>query len=310
MATTNNLAYMMNAKNTIPIFQRRISWFSNKFDTDPKDISLGDFLAKGEAFRIQIMHLRNSHDENERKRIKGSLPQAAISGVFFGSRKAENLAAHSGLICIDIDEKDNTDVPDFERLKENVLCNIKEVAYASHSVSGKGYFAIIPLKYPQIHERQFKQLQQDFAKMGITIDKACSDVSRLRCLSYDDAPYINEDAVQYDGFVTTEATQPHYRAWHRRHFADDTDERVYMACKDIEARHIDMTDCYDDWIRIGFSLASLGEQGREYFHAISRQSQKYNPQETDKKFTGFLHSGKGRYSIGTFFHYCKQFGLL
>ena len=228
------------------------------------------------------------------------------SGVFRGGRRAECLAAYSGLICIDIDAKDNTEVPDFDHLKENVLSQIKEVAYAARSVGGKGYFAIIPLRYPNQHKQQFKQLQKDFADIGITIDAACSDVCRLRCLSYDDEPYINEDAVAYTG-VYREPRQPQWQPWPRNGFADDTDERVYLACKEIELRKIDMTDNYEDWIAIGFSLATLGEGGREYFHIVSRQSPKYRARETDQKFTSFLRSGSKGYSIGTFFYYCQRF---
>ena len=82
-----------------------------------------------------------------------------------------------------------------------------------------------------------------------------------------------------------------------------------MTCMEIKRRHIVMTESYDDWISIGFSLASLGEEGREYFHIVSSQNAKYTERETDRKFDGFLR-GNGRIGIGTFFHYCKQFGVL
>lgn len=54
-----------------------------------------------------------------------------------------------------------------------------------------------------------------------------------------------------------------------------------MACLEIKGRHIDMTENYDDWINLGFSLASLGEEGREYFHIVSSQNGKYSQWETD-----------------------------
>ena len=290
------------------IFNRKISWFTSMRDVEPKETTLGEFLAMGAEYREQIERLRSCRNADERKYLKSQLPQATISGVFCGNRKADNLAAHSGLICVDIDAKDNPDVNDFEHLKENVLSRIDEVAYAAHSVGGKGYFVIIPLKYPNQHKRQFAALQKDFAKLGITMDSACSDVSRLRSLSYDENPFINENAVLYSGIDdehkrTVQPFRPRYG------FADDTDERVYMACMEIKRRHIDMTESYDDWVNIGFSLASLGESGREYFHIVSQQNPKYNARETDRKFDGFLR-GNGRIGIGTFFHYCKHYGVL
>ena len=290
-----------------PFFEREISWFSNMFDREPKEITVVEFLAKGDEYRKQIEQLRTLINKTERNSIKYHLPQATISGVFSGSRKAENLVRHSGLICVDIDAKDNLDIEDFEHLKENVLSKFAEVAYASRSVGGKGFFAIIPLLYPEQHKAQFEQLRIDFAKFGVSIDQACSDVCRLRCLSFDNEPYINEAAVLYDGVYHKPKTAP--RQFYHNSCVDDTDEKVFMACQEIEHRHIDMTENYADWIRIGLALATLGEIGRDYYHIVSRQNSMYNQRETDRKFDGFLRN-RGRIGIGTFFHYCKLFGVL
>ncbi len=299
----------MKTNQTIPIFDRVVSVFSNVRDTEPLEMKLIEFLALGHLYKEQIKRLRYCSDKEVRNYYKKQLPMMTTSGVFRGGRKADCLVAHSGLICIDIDEDDNTGIPDFEYLKENVLSRIEEVAYAAKSVGGAGYFAIIPLKYPGQHKRQFKKLQEQFAELGITIDAACSDVCRLRCLSYDEAPYINEEAVAYTG-VYNEPRQPQWQSWQRNGFADDTDERVYQACKEIELRKIDMTDNYEDWIAIGFSLATLGDAGREYFHIVSRQSPKSKPRETEQKFSSFLLSCSNGDSIGIFFYYCQRFGVV
>ena len=300
----------MNDNNSIPYLDRLVSVYNNVKEKQGRSIPLREFLfGISERYKEQIMRLRSCTNKDEQKRMKMMLPQATISGVFLGERKAAEISAHTGLICVDIDAKDNPDAPDFEHLKENVLSRLDEVLYATHSVSGKGYFVIIPLQYPKQHQRQFRQLQLDFAKMGITIDNACSDVSRLRCVSYDDKPYINENANAYIG-VEEQKPKPTYQPAYRNKFADDTDERVYMACRNIERFGIDMTENYDDWISIGFSLATLGESGREYYHIISRQSPKYNQRETDQKFNSFLHTGTSRHSIGTFFYFCKRYVVL
>lgn len=289
------------------IFDRKISWFSSMFDREPKEITLGEFLAMGDKYREQIERLRTLINKTERNAIKYNLPQATISGVFSGGRKAENLVQHSGLICIDIDKKDNPAVPDFDKLIDNELSKLEEVAYASRSVGGKGYFVIIPLQYPKQHRAQFEQLRIDFGKKGIVIDHACSDVCRLRCLSYDENPYVNENAAPYNGVYRKPKPTP-CPFCHRKH-ADDTDERVYECCKYIARNHIDMTENYADWISIGLALATLGEEGREYYHIVSRQNAKYNEHETDKKFDGFLRSSS-RITIGTFLHYCKMHHVL
>ena len=159
--------------------------------------TLHDFLTNVDV--SAIAELRLCTDTERKRQIKMSLPQATISGVFSPTRSAENLVRHSGLICIDIDRKENEHIENFDMLIEDVLSRIEEVAYAAHSVSGEGYFVIIPLRYPQLHKAQFEQLVRVFADMGIHIDRACSDVCRLRCQSYDERPYMNIDAKPFSG---------------------------------------------------------------------------------------------------------------
>ena len=78
-----------------------------------------------------IHELRSTTDANRKTHIKLSLPQATISGVFAPTRSAENLVKHSGLICVDIDRKDNLHIANFDTLIPDVLSHIEEVAYAS-----------------------------------------------------------------------------------------------------------------------------------------------------------------------------------
>ena len=92
---------------------------------------------------------------------------------------------------MDIDAKDNPDILDWETLKQD-LSVLPQIAYCALSVSGKGLFLVIPLRYPEKHLQQFHQLQIDFRKMGIMIDSACSDITRLRCLLYDEHPIIKK----------------------------------------------------------------------------------------------------------------------
>lgn len=86
--------------------------------------------------------------------------------------------------------------------------------------------------------------------------------------------------------------------------------------KDIECaiellviKGIDLTFNYEDWIKLGFAFASLGESGREYFHQVSSYNGGYNAQECDKKFDNCLKGYNGSTNIGSFFHACKEAGL-
>ena len=253
-----------------------------------------------------IQELRSCTDQNRRKQIKLSLPQATISGIFSPTRAAGNLVRHSGLICVDIDGKDNPHIANFNTLIEDTLSQLEEVAYASRSVSGNGYFVIIPLKYPEAHKAHFEKLVRDFAALDIVIDRACGDVSRLRCQSFDLHQYINLSAKPYEGlYHEPKPVRPTYTY----NFSGiDAEDKVMQLCREIANRGIDLTGSYDDWMKIGAALSSLGESGRQWFHLCSAQNQKYNAAECDRKFNNLLRSNR-RIGIGTFFYLCKNAGL-
>lgn len=71
-------------------------------------------------------------------------------------------------------------------------------------------------------------------------------------------------------------------------------------------------DNYEDYYRLSFALASLGEAGREYFLMIGKDNPKY-PQETEaelnKKFDVNLKNYRGDVTLGTFFEIAKRYGF-
>lgn len=283
------------------IFDTTISVYNGVRDVYGTTYTLREFLS--DTGHIQeIEYLRTLQTKEERNAIKRRLPQACVSGIFQPTRKADNLVKHSGLICVDIDRKDNQDIDNWTDLKQE-LAKLPQVAYISLSVSANGYFLILPLRYPEFHKQQFEQLKRDFSKMGITIDPACGDVSRLRCLSYDPHPYINPEAVPYEGYYVEPKPFINYQ-----YSGDGVLDKVAKCCERIEANGIDITGDYQSWFTVGCALASLGEQGRQFFHACSGQNPKYNRAETDKKFTNLLRTGK-RIGIGSFFEICRDYGI-
>lgn len=283
------------------IFDKKVSVYNSAYDVYGTTCTLRSFLFDNRYVK-EIEHLRSLPTKEERNAIKKRLPMACVSGVFQPTRKAENLQQHSGLICVDIDRQDNLHIDNWDEVKQE-LSKLPQIAYISLSVSGNGYFAIIPLRYPEYHKGQFEQLKRDFARMGINLDAACGDVSRMRCLSYDPEPYINKDAVPYRGCYVE--PKP-FISWQRSD--DDVANKVAKCCEQIESSGIDITGDYQSWFTIGCALASLGEQGRQFFHVCSAQNPKYNRTETDKKFTNLLRTGK-RIGIGSFFEMCKDYGI-
>ena len=283
------------------IFETKISLYSNVEDNVGTEISLHDFLFC-DQYKEQIEAIRSITDEEVQKSLKKQLPQATISGTFAPTRKSENLVCHSNLLCIDIDKKDNMNVDWFDNLKQE-WHNIPQILYAAHSVRGEGWFAIFRIAYPEKHRAQFESLRKDFAKSGLVIDKSCKDVSRMRTISYDPDPYVNENATLYNKVWID--PRPKFRAQYSR--GDDM-EQVERYCYEIVNRGIDITVTYDEWFHVGAALASLGERGRHLFHLVSSQNDKYKASETDKKFDECL-SRVNRITIGSFFYICSIHGI-
>ncbi|PRY14364.1 primase-like protein [Pontibacter ummariensis] len=80
--------------------------------------------------------------------------------------------------------------------------------------------------------------------------------------------------------------------------------------QELEARRIDITSHHEDWIKAGYSLASLGEYGRDFYHRVCSMYPGYDYDECEKKFT--YQIGKfisGRTGLGTFVNYCSSVGL-
>ncbi len=286
---------------TMNIFDTRISYYRNVTDNTGTEIALRDFLFC-DSYRAQIEELRATADPVLRKTMKRLLPLATISGTFSPTRRMQNLVAHSGLICIDIDRQDNADVEWFGSLRDE-WHNIPQILFAAHSVGGEGWFAIFRIAHPEQHQAHFEALRQDFLHEGITVDRCCGDVGRMRIISYDPDPYVNENASIYNKVWVR--PRPAYQP---QPCTDDVMARVESCCHEIVQKGVDVTATYDDWFHAGAALASLGERGRGLFHLISAQNGRYDALETDRKFTDCLMHVNG-ITIGTFFYICSMYGI-
>lgn len=273
-----------------------VSIFKNYKEPDPlATISLTEWLLNDE-YKAEISALRQTQDSEQRKRIKAELPAVTPSGIF-SKRCKEGLVKHSGVICIDIDGIRRTD------FYKEVLSRRPYVYYCGLSAGGNGLFCIIPLSCPDKHAEQFLALQQDLAGSGIVIDKSCKDVCRLRGISYDPSPYLNEKAVLYTGLHVPDKPPKQPVS------GTDTAEKVNTLVRKIEAGNVDITGQYANWFEIGCALANeFGEGGRSLFHSISAVSPKYRPDECDKQYTHCATNPYG-YTIASLFHYAKINGI-
>lgn len=82
--------------------------------------------------------------------------------------------------------------------------------------------------------------------------------------------------------------------------------RLVMA---TEQQRADVAPTYDEWVRLCFACASLGEEGRSVAHRLSQFSPKYNVRDTDRQFDQAMRSGRGKVHENTLFYLCKQAGV-
>lgn len=296
------------------ILETPITVFDGVTSTNGHVASLAEFLNEASSHQL-IQQIRMTEDKAERTRLKSDLPCATISAICPNGRKAEDAFEHTGLICIDIDGQDNPGFGSGAELKAEV-CKVSEVAYCSLSASGNGCFAIFRLSHPENHLGQFLALQRLFkSRLGIVIDGQCKDVKRLRFVSYDSEPYINDNAEPFR--ITDAATKPKpnptkttvvlgQRTWNES--PEATLDKVARLTELVVRRGIDLTDGYSNWIEIGMALANLGEAGREFFHAVSFVYPGYDRTKADTKFTNLLRTTR-KVTIATFFHQCEVHGV-
>lgn len=293
------------SEKTLSVLNVLVSRFIKYNSPDnPIIVNLLDWLSSRE-FIQKVDLIRSIADKAKRDCIKATLPAITPSGTF-SYRSEESLIKHSGLIQFDIDFKENSHISNYPDLKKQI-CNIKNVAYCGLSVSGTGFWGLIPLAYPESHKQHFEAIKRNFYHFGIVIDEKPKNVASLRGYSYDKEAYYNHSAEIYYNLYEQPKPQPIELKIHSN--SSDTQKLVESCISEIVKNRIDITGGYLSWFEIGCSLSNeFGEAGRNYFHLVSQYYPGYKQAETDKQFTDCLNH-KYKFTIATFFQYCKDYGI-
>ena len=318
----------------------KVSLYSRKDIVVPtKTVNIWEWLLHKNEYTPIVEKLRNTSNDKERKRLKNSLPAITVSGIF-SKRRADCMISPSNLICIDIDGKDNPSVSDMEVLKAR-LAKLSYVMYCGLSASGKGLFCIIQYDDFGKHKLHFNALQQEFEEMGIIIDSSCSDICRLRFYSYDEYPYMNWNAEVYTHTLEKSNTT-HLKSKEvipknspDRQISNETPQYLSLEeellqssnldfasatplCKTEEAerllnlvieRKIDITQIYNDWIKIGLVIKNLfGEKGLDLFLNVSSFYPNYSQEEAENKYFE-LNEKRYRANTQNLFDIAAKYGI-
>ena len=267
---------------------------------------------------------------------KKMLPGATLSGLFalyeddsithpgqrvMVSRRDSHLQQHTGWLAIDIDLADNMQMSNFDNVR--MICRFRpEIGLLMRSCSGSGYFGLVRLAYPDRHKEQFKALMKDYAAIGITLDKACSNIGRVRFASWDEPEhiYMNENVVPYKGLegeqsqLVSLASRQTYSSHHENveHRAEDNshfweqqraqDRLIEVIVQELVGNHRNITESYEEWVKVGWALRSH-PYGLHLFHQLSRCSSKYNEAQTNLKWQQLGDSQTVTYNY--LIHACK-----
>ena len=269
------------------------------------ECTLAEFLQLGlKQHKDTIDHIRTIEDKSERNRLKTTLLPSGSISVCLTTRESskpldQRITQYNPLIVLDFDN-----LPDIEAAKQT-LASLPYIYYAGLSVSGRGLFAIIPIAAADHtqHKTYFHALEKEMQTLGLTIDKACKDITRLRVISYDENPYINPDCTTYTLYETATPEQDPEETTTEDLEALKLEEHISL----WEEQQIPLDD-YDQWITVGMALSRLGEPGRQAFHRVSRYSDKYTTEATDKAFDNFLHNTK-EITLGSFYYICHINGI-
>lgn len=286
-----------------------VSCFAN-YNTacNPQTINLLQWC-KSDKYAAQQEIVKNESDKEKRDILKGSLLPAITPSGIFTYRSENNLVRHSGVLQGDIDWGTNKHIGNFKELK-NEICKISNIAYCGLSVSGNGYWFIIPIAYPEKHKEHFLFIEKWFASLGIVIDPAPKNVASLRGYSYDPEAYFNHAAIPLQNYYQA-PKQPTRTAAHTKRNENSIQADVEYLINQLTGTSTDITEGYENWRNIGFALAhEFGESGREYFNQVSSVHPKFNSRETDHQFTKCLQGKGSGVTIKTFYHLCKEVGVL
>ena len=178
-----------------------VSCFKN-YNTanNPQNVNLLVWLQSNKYESLQ-QKIRILETKKERDKEKSKIPAITPSGTFT-YRAGKNLIKHSGLIQIDIDlSGDNLKISNYKDLKQHI-CNIPNIAYFGLSVSGTGYWGLIPISNPEKHKEHFNALFVVFKKFGIELDDKPKNIASLRGYSFDSDAYFNHNAKVFTGLLS------------------------------------------------------------------------------------------------------------
>ncbi len=260
---------------------------SSKTDLPEDKLTLSDFVERIRTgyWKKPVEALRSKKEQTIFKKLKNNLPAVTISGDFKTRDKnivlAKKLKQHTGLICLDVDRKDNP------KLRTGDLVD-KECIAQFLSCSGEGLkiiYACKPVRTAEEHRRIYDAAVLRLEKKGIAlkIDPIVKSIASLQYVSYDPELTFNPKSKLV---IKPLAPIKRPKAKPSPDAKKDVEQlEAYVAA--LAGK--DVTGDYESWMLIMFGLSySLGEAGRPVMHKICEAYSDYSMLECDEKYDSCL----------------------
>ncbi len=294
-------ANKLNLKE-IKVFTGDKSYIADNLKEETLASVLGRIKIDKDLERL-VNRIRTEPDEKKRKELKQqTLPYFTLARLKDNYRDSKHFLG-TQYLSVDFDDVNGRSLELDEKLKadKSVLA-----FFRSPSDNRKVIFKLDreitdTADYSNVYKHFLQQLTDSY---GFKADGSTKDAVREIYLSYDPDIYINPNATPIDtsNIPPVEKKQPTINL---KKVGEDDLEYLSSAVEHLKEK----IDNYEDWTNCGFALASLGEEGRSYFHELSSNSN-YNdsPEEIDRKFDNLLATGSGVVAIATLFKIAIEYG--
>lgn len=284
-------------------------------------------IERARAYLASAWDAQNNGDFAARDRClkqyteaKAQAPAAILQGVCpdHTNNGFESLAR---VLCIDIDgpkpgEPDNGNawVQDWNDIKTK-LGALPWVAYCALSAGGRGVFVLVPIERAEAHiygayyETWATLLKRRF---NLATDSACKNLARLRFMTHDPAPYMNRAALVWDKVLTIPQDWRQAPTLTTPSDLTDDDKKTVRAIVDYCTAHgVDITDNYDDWLRVAAFFAHSWDdaEGAALFHQLAAISPKYRERENAYKLRNLAKQHPRPVNLGTVIYIAKGYGV-
>jgi hypothetical protein len=255
---------------------------------------IAEKIKSDKSIIAKVNEIRKETDKSMRNYLKRSLP-------VFNLGDFKDVVLNEGFVNADYLLYDIDSIKDKVSQVKDTLKDYACMVFISPSGNGVKFAiklsrAVTGNDYGTTYMYHLNQFE---AILGVEIDKT-KDARRLCSYSHDPEIFLNlTDCQVYD--IIEKGEDESITSIIQ---SDPCEEEIEDIANFLKGK----INNYNEWLSIGFALASMGERGLPYYIIISDNAS-YNdsPGAVKNKFMQCLKTARGKMSLGTLYHIAKQY---